>query len=43
MNWLKLSNKHLYALAFYGIFAFTGNAQDSFDEYKKQYPDFNEL
>ena len=43
MNWSKLSNKHLYALAFYGIFAFTGNAQDSFDEYKKQYPDFNEL
>lgn len=43
MNWLKLSNKHLHALAFYGIFAFTGNAQDSFDEYKKQYPDFNEL
>ena len=43
MNWLKLSNKHLYTLALYGIFAFTGNAQDSFDEYKKQYPDFNEL
>lgn len=43
MNWLKLSNKHLYALAFYGIFAFTGNAQNSFDAYKKQYPDFNEL
>ena len=43
MNWSKLSNKHLYTLAFYGIFAFTGNAQDSFDEYKKQYPDFNEL
>lgn len=43
MNWLKLSNKRLYILAFYGIFAFTGNAQNSFDAYKKQYPDFNEL
>ena len=43
MNWSKLSNKHLYILAFYGIFAFTGNAQNSFDEYKKQYPDYNEL
>ncbi len=40
---MKLSNKHLYILAFYGIFAFTGNAQNSFDNYKKQYPDFNEL
>ena len=43
MNWSKLSNKHLYIFAFYGIFAFTGNAQNSFDAYKKQYPDFNEL
>lgn len=43
MNWSKLSNKHLYILAFYGLFAFTGNSQNSFDAYKKQYPDFNEL
>jgi len=43
MNWSKLSNKHLYILAFYGIFAFTGNAQNSLETYKKQYPDFNEL
>jgi transglutaminase-like putative cysteine protease len=43
MNWLKLSNKHLYILAFYGIFAFTSNAQNTLEEYKKQYPDFNEL
>ncbi len=43
MNWLKLSNKRLYIFAFYGIFAFTGNAQNTLEEYKKQYPDFNEL
>lgn len=43
MNWSKLSNKHLYIFAFYGIFAFSGNAQNSFDAYKKQYPDYNEL
>ncbi len=43
MNWSKLSNKHLYILAFYGIFTFTGNAQNTLEEYKKQYPDFNEL
>lgn len=43
MNWLKLSNKRLYLFAFFGIFAFTGNAQNTLEEYKKQYPDFNEL
>lgn len=43
MNWSKLSNKHFYIFTFCGIFAFTGNAQNSFDAYKKQYPDFNEL
>lgn len=43
MNWSKLSNKRLYIMAFFGIFAFAGNAQNSFDAYKKQYPDFNEL
>ncbi|MBP6758757.1 MAG: DUF3857 and transglutaminase domain-containing protein [Flavobacterium sp.] len=40
---MKLSNKRLYIFAFYGIFAFTGNAQNTLEEYKKQYPDFNEL
>ena len=43
MNWLKLSNKHLYILAFYGIFTFSGYAQNTLEDYKKQYPDFNEL
>jgi hypothetical protein len=43
MNWSKLSNKHLYLFAFFGILAFTSNAQNSLEEYKKQYPDFNEL
>ena len=43
MNWSKLSNKRLYIMTFFGIFTFAGNAQNSFDAYKKQYPDFNEL
>lgn len=43
MNWLKLSNKHIGIFAFFGIIAFSGNAQNSLEQYKKQYPDFNEL
>lgn len=43
MNWLKLSNKHIYYIAFCGLFGFTSYAQNSLEEYKKQYPDFNEL
>lgn len=43
MNWLKLSNKHIYILAFYGIFSFSSHAQNTLEDYKKQYPDFNEL
>ncbi|WP_290866925.1 DUF3857 and transglutaminase domain-containing protein [Flavobacterium sp.] len=43
MNWSKLSNKHLYILAFLGIFSLTSNAQNTLEDYKKQYPDFNEL
>ena len=43
MNWLKLSNKQIGIFAFFGIITFTSNAQNSLQEYKKQYPDFNEL
>lgn len=43
MNWLKLSNKPLYVFVFCGIFVFTASAQNSLDEYKKKYPDFNEI
>ncbi len=43
MNWLKLSNKFIYCLPLLFAFAFIGNAQNSFQEYKKKYPDFNEL
>jgi len=43
MNWLKLSNKLIYSIAFYILFAFTTNAQSLLEEYKKTYPDYNEL
>lgn len=43
MNWLKLSNKLIYSIAFYILFAFATNAQSSLEEYKKTYPDYNEL
>lgn len=35
--------KKLLYTVFYGIIVFTGNAQNSFESYKKQYPDFNEV
>lgn len=35
--------KQLFLLFFIVLFAFTGNAQNSLEEYKKQFPDFNEL
>lgn len=43
MNWLKLSNKYIYFLTFFGLLAFSSNAQNSLEEAKKIYPDFNEL
>ena len=43
MNWLKLSNKYIYYLTFFGLLAITCNAQNSLEEAKKIYPDFNEL
>lgn len=35
--------KKIFLLLFIVFFAFIGNAQNSLEEYKKQYPDFNEL
>ena len=35
--------KQLFLLFFIVLFAFTGNAQNSLEVYKKQFPDFNEL
>ena len=35
--------KKLFLPLFIAVFAFIGNAQNSLEEYKKQYPDFNEL
>jgi transglutaminase-like putative cysteine protease len=43
MNWLKLSNKSFSCIVFCILFALNSNAQNSLEEYKKQYPDFNEL
>ncbi|MES2575203.1 MAG: DUF3857 domain-containing protein [Bacteroidota bacterium] len=35
--------KKLFLPLFIAVFVFTGKAQNSLEEYKKQYPDFNEL
>jgi hypothetical protein len=35
--------KHIYLVVLIGVFGFNANAQNSLEEYKKQYPDFNEL
>jgi transglutaminase-like putative cysteine protease len=35
--------KKIYLVLFIGLFATTSNAQNLLEEYKKQYPDFNEL
>lgn len=35
--------KKIYLVFFIGIFAFSTNAQNLLEDYKKQYPDFNEL
>ena len=35
--------KKIYLVFFIGIFTFSTNAQNLLEEYKKQYPDFNEL
>lgn len=39
----KMKMKKIFLLLFIVFFAFTTNAQNSLEEYKKQYPDFNEL
>ncbi len=43
MNWLKLSSKLIYGIVFCLLFAFTSTAQSSLEEFKKTYPDYNEL
>ncbi len=35
--------KHIYLVILIGVFGFNSKAQNSLEEYKKQYPDFNEL
>lgn len=35
--------KKIHLVLFIGLFAFSANAQNLLEEYKKQYPDFNEL
>ena len=35
--------RHIYLVVLMGVFGFNANAQNSLEEYKKQYPDFNEL
>ena len=35
--------RKIYLVLFIGLFVITTNAQNSLEEYKKQYPDFNEV
>lgn len=39
----KIAMKKIYLVLFIGFFAFSTNAQNLLEDYKKQYPDFNEL
>lgn len=43
MNWLKLSNKYRLSIALCFGILLSAPAQNTIEEYKKQYPDFNEL
>lgn len=43
MNWLRLSNNNSYLFIFLLYFSVNCTAQDVLQEYKKSYPDFNEL
>lgn len=43
MNWLKLSNKYRLVIVLCIGILLSANAQNPLEEYKKQYPDFNEL
>ncbi|MES2545291.1 MAG: DUF3857 and transglutaminase domain-containing protein [Bacteroidota bacterium] len=42
MNWLKSSSKNFYLIVFSG-FCIASAAQNTLQDYKKAYPDFNEL
>ena len=39
----KFKMRKIYLVLFIGLFVITTNAQNSLEEYKKQYPDFNEV
>jgi len=39
----KMKMKKIYLVLFIGLFVLNSNAQNTLEEYKKQYPDFNEL
>jgi transglutaminase-like putative cysteine protease len=43
MNWSILLNKHLLYITFFASFVLTSSAQKSLQDYKKLYPDYNEL
>lgn len=43
MNWSILLNKHLLYSTFFASFVLTSSAQKSLQDYKKLYPDYNEL
>jgi transglutaminase-like putative cysteine protease len=43
MNWLKLLNKTFFCMGLYCFCLFTTNAQNTLQEYKNIYPNYNEL
>ncbi|HLF50901.1 DUF3857 and transglutaminase domain-containing protein [Flavobacterium sp.] len=43
MNWLASSNKLVYCIAFFWFCSTIGSAQNLLQEYRKAYPDINEL
>ncbi len=43
MYWLKLSNKLALFITLFGLFCINSNAQNTLQEYKKLYPDYNEI
>jgi transglutaminase-like putative cysteine protease len=43
MNWLKLLNKTIFCMGLYCFCLFSTNAQNTLQEYKNIYPNYNEL
>jgi len=43
MNWLKSLNKKTFIGLFIGLTSISIHAQNTFQDYKKEYPDFNEV